>query len=316
MQAPFEISLDALTIATLLLNFCLAALVGAVLTSWQIGSADSAWSRWRHQRQLQLRRLMLISSAGIVTVMIALLVIETATIAELRWYEVFSSIPEVLTSTHFGRTWIAGMCLIVLNLLLNLLAASHLRTLLGMLLLAGFVISRSLVSHAVSAGAFSWQVAIDASHLLLVSVWLGEVLIGGFVMLHIACGPSPDDRRDCGRYVAQLSTSATIALAGILVTGIINSWRGIGSVAGLQHLTDNAWGWVLLFKISGVAVAAVFGALNRWGALPDLLLHLRSSSLASVPAQRRFALTLQIETLVLTAVLFAAAMLTNSAPPA
>ena len=315
MPAQFDTSLDAMTVATLLLNFALAALVGAVLTSWHIGSANRAWSLWRHQRQKQLRQLISVSSVGVITMMIVLLVFETATMAELRWYEVFSSIPAVLTSTHFGRTWIAGMCLIVLNLLLNLRVASHRRTVLGMLLLTGFAISRSLVSHAVSAGAFSWQVAIDASHLLLVSVWLGEVLIAGFVMLRIACGPSPDDRRDCARYVGQLSTSATIALAGLLVTGMINSWRGIGSVAGLQHLTDHAWGWILLFKISGVAVAAVFGALNRWGALPDLLLHLRSSSLASVPAQRRFALTLQVETVVLTAVLMAAAMLTNSAPP-
>lgn len=317
MVAPFDIGLDAMTVATLLLNFSLAALVGAVLTEWHIGSTDSAWSLWRHRRQQQLRRLIFISSAGVVTMMIVLLVIETAMMAELRWYEVFSSVPEVLTSTHFGRTWIAGMCLIVLNLLLQLpVLASRWRTMLCMMLLTGFILSRSLVSHAVAAGAISWQVAIDTSHLLLVSVWLGEVLVAAFVMLRIACGPSPDDRRDCARYVAQLSTSATIALVGILVTGIINSWRGIGSAAGLQHLADTAWGWILLFKISGVAVAAVFGALNRWGALPDLLLHLRSSSLASVPAQRRFALTLQVETIVLTAVLMAAAMLTNSAPPA
>jgi putative copper resistance protein D len=192
-------------------------------------------------------------------------------------------------------------------------AVSPPRYLTSALALAGFAVSRSLVSHAIVAGTVSWPMAIETAHLLLISVWLGEVVIAGMIMLRASCGPDSDDRRDCSVYIAQLSTSATVALIGIVITGALNGWRGLG---GLQLVVDNAWGVILLVKLSGVAIAVALGALNRWQAMPDLLLHLQSSSLASVPAQRRFALVLQVESVVLMAVLFAAALLSSSAPPA
>ena len=320
MTASTDIAIEAMAIATLLLNFGFAALVGAVLTRWHISASTATTtsaSTWSRSRDRRLRQLIFVSSAGVLTMLLVVLVLETATMAEVHWHEVSSSIADVLTSTHFGHMWLASVGIVAFNTLLHLPAqASRRRAVLSMIVLAIFAISRSLVSHAVAAGAFSWQVGIDAAHLLLVSVWLGEVLIAGVIMLRTPCGPALDDRRECGGYVMQLSTSATIALAVIVVTGLINSWRGMGSAGNLSVLTNSAWGWILLFKVGGVAIAAMLGALNRWGAMPNFLLHLRSSSLASVPAQRRFALTLQIESVILTAVLLAAAMLSSSAPPA
>ena len=84
----------------------------------------------------------------------------------------------------------------------------------------------------------------------------------------------------------------------------------------MQHLLDNPWSLILLAKVAGVVIAIFLGAINRFRVMPDLLLHLQSSSLASVPTQRRFALVLHIESMVLMAVLLAAAILSSSAPPA
>lgn len=60
-------------------------------------------------------------------------------------------------------------------------------TLASATILVGFALSRSLVSHAVSAGMVSWPVAIETAHLLLISAWLGEVLIAGLIMLRAPC---------------------------------------------------------------------------------------------------------------------------------
>lgn len=72
--------------------------------------------------------------------------------------------------------------------------------------------------------------------------------------------------------------------------------------------------------MAGVAVAVLLGAINRWVAMPGLLQYLHSVSTASIRSQRRFASVLQIESVVLITVLFAAALLTNSVssstPPA
>jgi putative copper resistance protein D len=310
VQAVIESGINAMMLATALLNLGFALLLGAVLTSWQTGVHTSAWSRQRHR---QLRGLIFFSIAVMLAAMVAVLLVEAATMAEVPLQESAQSVWPVLSSTHFGRAWIAGVGCIVLVLLLQLQGAvSPHRYLASALAIGGFAVSRSAVSHAIVAGAASWPVAVETAHLLLISVWLGEVVIAGLFMLRVPCGPNSDDRRDCGSYVAQLSTSATAALIGIVITGALNSWRGLGD---LQHLLDNAWGVILLVKLTGVAIAVALGALNRWQAMPALLLDLQSSSLVSVPAQRRFALVLQVESVVLMAVLLAAAILSSTTPP-
>ncbi len=311
MQQVIDSGINAMTPATVLLNLGFALLVGAVLTSWQTGAQASDWSRRRHR---QLRGLIFFSIAVMLAAMAAVLLVETATMAEVPLHEALTSVWPVLSSTHFGKAWVAGIGCIMLMLMLQVRGSvSPLRYLASAVALAGFAVSRSLVSHAIVAGAVSWPVAIETAHLLLISVWLGEVVIAGMIMLRASCGPNSDDRRDCSVYIAQLSASATVALIGIVITGALNSWRGLGN---LQHVVDNAWGVILLVKLTGVAIAVALGALNRWQVMPDLLLHLQLSSLASVPAQRRFALVLQVESVVLMAVLFAAALLSSSAPPA
>ena len=311
MQTVIDTAISAMTWATVMLNLGFALLVGALLTRWQTTKATSDWSRLRHR---SLRRTIFFSIGTMLAAMIAVLIAETATMADVPLRETLPAIPSVLLSTHFGQAWIAGAGFIVLVALSQLMGTiTPLRYLIGAIGLIGFATTRSLVSHAVAAGAVSWPVAIETTHLLLISVWLGEVIVAGMIMLSAACGPHRDDRRDCSRYLAQLSTSATFALIGIVATGVINAWRGLGSPV---HLLDDMWGMILLTKLIGVVVAVLLGALNRWRIMPKLLLHLQSSSLVAVSDQRRFVSVLRIEMIVLMAVLFAAAVLSQSAPPA
>lgn len=311
MPLLIGITVDAMTVATLLLNVGFALLVGAMLTSWQTQASTSDWSRLQHR---QMRRLIFFSIGQVLAAMSVVLVLETATMADVPLREALPSILSVLSSTHFGQMWSAGLGFIVLILLLQLLGTvTSLRYLISAIGLAGFAVTRSLVSHAVAAGSVSWPIAIETAHLLLISLWLGEVVIAGMFILRTPCGPRREDRADCSRYIAQLSTSATIALIGIVATGVVNAWRGLGSP---QHIVDTAWGVILLAKFAGVVVAVLLGAVNRWLVMSKFLRHLQSRSLEAVAAQRLFALVLQMESIVLMAVLFAAALLSSSAPPA
>lgn len=316
MPTAIDTALDAMTIATMLLNLGFALLVGALLTCWQLGTLVSDWSRQRHR---QLRWLMFCSGAAVLLAMVAVLMLEAAIMTEASIGDAVVALPSILQTSYFGHAWLAGAgCIVLVLVLLQSRATTTwqrdgVSTAVSAVLLITFAVSRSLVSHAVVAGAVSWQVAIDTAHLVLISVWLGEVVIAAVIMLRQSCGPAADDRRDCRRYIGQLSASATAALFGIVVTGAINSWRGLGTP---HDLIDSVWGLILLAKMAGVAIAVALGAINRWSAMPDLLLHLQSTSQASVPVQRRFALALQIESVVLMVVLFAAAMLSGSAPPA
>jgi putative copper resistance protein D len=117
-------------------------------------------------------------------------------------------------------------------------------------------------------------------------------------------------RLEQARYVEALSHSATLALAGIAASGLYAAWRALGS---LDNLTGNPYAGVLLVKLSLVAGAALLGGANRFLVMPGLLAGLRGNG--AEPAAHRFALVLQVEALVLVAVLVAAAVLSSTSPP-
>jgi putative copper resistance protein D len=166
------------------------------------------------------------------------------------------------------------------------------------------------MGHAAAQGDATSAVAIDAVHLLAMSLWVGEVLIAGFVTLP---GPWPAavDSPACAARVRSLSATATWALAGVVCTGGLSALRVIGSVA---NLTGNGYADVLLVKLTGVGMAVGLGAFNRWRVMPSLLRALSGSGDAAGP-MRRFVLILRLEALILFGVVAAAAVLSLSAPP-
>jgi putative copper resistance protein D len=123
----------------------------------------------------------------------------------------------------------------------------------------------------------------------------------------------PQSRLECAAYVRALSRSATVALAGIAITGAIAAWRGLGTI---DNAVGNPYAATLLVKLALVLCAAALGGLNRFIVMPALLLQLRHTGVAQQGAGRRFALVLRIEAAFLVAALVAAAFLSATSPPA
>lgn len=174
-----------------------------------------------------------------------------------------------------------------------------------------FLYSRSIVSHAGAAGDFTWAVAVDWVHLVLVSLWVGEVIVAGLITLRMEPAAGREGRTECARHVEALSTSATIALAGIFATGVLSAWRGLGSP---DQVFVTSYGTILLVKVGLVAGAAALGGWNRFVVMPALLAQLGGAAPPG-PAARRFALVLQIEAAILLAAIVAAAFLSSTPPP-
>ena len=299
----------AMILVIALLNLGFATLVAALLTDWQLRGQTAAWVR---QRRAPLRTLRLCATLWVALMLIVVLVLETSTMAEVPLFDIAPSLGPIMTSTHFGHVWLGSFVAVAVALVLQRKrTVPNLAFFLCSAALLAFAVTRSLVSHAVVAGNVSWPVAIETLHLLLISIWVGEVLISGLYMLRDRPGSGVVDRDACGRYIESLSTSATIALTGILATGLVNSWRGLGSVT---HLFDNAWGLILIAKLTMVFIAAGLGAYNRWIVMPGLLSGLKVGIDVKEPHQR-FRLVLKIEILMLVCVVFAAAFLSASSPP-
>lgn len=299
--------------ATVTLNLSVALLAGASMSSLWLRAGASAWSARHIDR---LRAATLASATTALLADVALLWLEAAAMAEVPLTEAAPAIYSVLTATHYGLAWMIGMC--------ALAAASALSAIrwrpgraraAGLFRLAGlgvFLYSRSMLSHAGAGGDISWAVAADWLHLVLISLWVGEVLVAGLITLRETAAGTHQDRLACAAYVEALSTSATIALIGIFATGALSAWRGLGS---LDNASGNPYADALLVKLALVGGAALLGGVNRFLVMPGLLAQLRGTQDTAAHPGRRFAGVLQIEAVLLVAALIVAAILSSTPPP-
>jgi putative copper resistance protein D len=233
---------------------------------------------------------------------------EAATLGDTSLSEAGPAFALLLQSTHYGHAGLAG-----LTALLGLTGA-HLifkiksgMTVITVLFLFVVALSKVAVSHAGEAGLFSGAAAIELLHLLLIWFWTGSVWVSGWHVLANVGKTNPA----VSNYLKSLSFYATLALCGIVTTGLLNAmhilWRS-GDLAGQPYTT------MLLIKIGLVLLAAVLGGFNRFTALPDLVNVVTPSARQSM-LLNRFVFVLKTESMVLITALFIAAALAATAPP-
>ena len=303
----------AMRVATVALNLAAAIAVGATTASLPLSGSASPWAA------RQCGRARLASMAGLTTAMLAsawLLLFEAASMAEVPVAQAGEALWTMLTATHLGAAWMIGLS----ALAASLAAAAAVRgggrrkwlgpvALLG---LAVFLYTRSMVSHASSDGDFSPAMLADWFHLAMISLWVGEVFVAAALILANPVGARADDGNAAARYVESLSATATVALAGIVASGVFSAWHNLGSI---NELTGNPYANTLFIKVSLAGVAVLMGGYNRFFVMPSLLDGLRRNDPAGASDVRRFMLILRLETTVLLGVLIMAAVLSSTPPP-
>ncbi|NML59831.1 copper resistance protein CopD [Massilia sp. RP-1-19] len=299
--------------ATVVLNLSMAALTGASLADRWLHASSSHWAM---RNRVSLRRVGLVSVTTALLTYMAALWLEAASMAEVALSQAAPAIDAVLTATHYGFSWKIGLVALAVVTVVTTLRWSPQRgpvaDLVRLAAIGAFMYTRSMVSHAGAGGDISWAMAADWIHLVLISVWVGDVLVAGFVTLRHLPGATGQDGPERAQYTQALSNSATIALAGIAITGLISAWRGLGS---LENITGNPYATVLLLKLALVAIAAALGGLNRFVVMPRLLAGLRAPGAPSSKQEQRFVFILQVESLVLAGALVFAAVLSSTSPP-
>lgn len=300
--------------ATVVLNLSIAVLIGACMAQTWLRKGRSPWAG---ANVPVLRRFAIGTLATAMLAYAMLLWLEAAGMAEVALPDAGPAVAATLDATHYGFAWKLGMCALVAVAVLTLVrwpsrfaAAAEMARLLA---LAGFLYTRSIVSHAGASGDVTWAVAADWVHLVLISLWIGEVIIAGFVTLRFISGTDGAGKRERAAYIEALSTSATVALIGIFITGAIAAWRGLGSV---ENAIGNPYATVLTAKLLLVASAAALGGANRFLVMPGLLPALRGElARQDGGMESRFKVILQVESLILIAALVLAAILSSTSPP-
>lgn len=161
--------------------------------------------------------------------------------------------PGLLLLTRLALLLVAGALL----LLLRRRAAPPGRPILavGAVLAVGLALTWAAAEHA-SAG-IQVPVAITSSvlHLLAMAVWLGG-LTALLTLLSRTAGSGTVPTATVTRFSRLAFASVTV----LVVTGVYQSWRGLGS---WQALAGTSYGRLLVAKLAAVTVLLVMAALSR-----------------------------------------------------
>ena len=275
-----------------------AAMAGALATPALLHDASSGWAARRARR---CRGLFAAAAAIALVAQLAWIVLQALAMADGSAGEALSAIGGIVVDTGFGRAWAVALGALAASLALANACryrAFPLRTL-GVLL-AVLATAQACMGHAAADG-LGWLVPTMAVHRIATGLWAGGVFAAALVVLR-----ETPDAVDVARYAQRLSALAMAALAGVLLTGAASGWHALGgSLAPLAPATSSGWSLALEIKLGLVALAVALGAFNRWAVMPAL-----------PGAWPRFARVLRVESLVLLAVLAAAAWLASGEPPA
>jgi copper transport protein len=132
--------------------------------------------------------------------------------------------------------------------------------------------------HA-NANANALGVLADTAHLVAMSAWLGGlVLLTAAVLPRAAAHPLGDVATALTRF----SRLAMAAVGTLIVTGVYQAWRGLGSLAALP---GTEYGELLVFKLAGVLLLVWIGAASR-SMVRSHYVHPAAGTIARTPAGR------------------------------
>ncbi len=292
------------TAASALFNVGLATMIGALATAALLRDASSAWAAQRRRRCL---RLFTLACSATLLASLAWMEVQAIAITDLAPGGALLAASGVVIDTQFGRASAPGALALALGVALAATSRYRpppLRWFAGVTAVA--IVSHACAGHA-GANGFGWPVLVMSLHLLAIGAWSGAVFAAALTVLR-----ADVDAADALRYATRLSTLASVALASVVLTGLLSAWHGLGgSLAPLLPATSTTWGVVLDVKLALIAVAVALGGFNRFIVLPALL-----ATPGSPAPSRRFAGVLRLESMLLLAALAAAAMLANGEPPA
>ncbi len=222
----------------------------------------------------------------------------------------------MIISTNYGRFGLYGLTILAVLGFLYRFHGSPKNTdskiwLTGLLLVA-FMFTRAAVSHAAEAGLFSLAVAMNWLHIVSMSCWVGIVVVSAFATLPYAQFELDEGRRISQKFLASLSTAATVALIGILATGVYNAYNGLRS---LEDFVTTNWGQALAIKLGLVALAVALGGFNRFVGFPAAL-DSNAGKTSLNGSMQRLKTVLLVESALLLGAVIAAAVLASEGAPA
>lgn len=226
-------------------------------------------------------RLVLFVWTGLILVLIsgaAWLLLVASQMADLPAAEMFSdaAIWIVITRTDFGHDWVARLVLTGLLAVAffpvpsTKFVESYWRRLFAVLLAAGIVGTLAWAGHAAAGQGFDGTIhlAADTLHLIAAAAWVGALVPLALLLGAAARGSDLPSSAIAHKAVLRFSTLGIVSVSTLVVTGAVNSWMLVGSVAALIG-TD--YGRLLVVKIVLFLFMLAIASVNRVVLTPRLM---------------------------------------------
>ncbi|HEY3240339.1 MAG TPA: copper resistance protein CopC [Acidimicrobiia bacterium] len=221
---------------------------------------------WPAGRRVARARRLLVSAWTVLALATAVGIPTQALYANGLGFSQLGSVGSHLFDSRFGQVW--GARLLLLGGLAVVLVAYRRwaagnpddaappRPLLvgGALTAAGLLLTPALAGHAATRDLVPLAIVSDLVHLGSVSLWLG-----GLVCL-VACVLPRRLAEELSAVVPRFSRLAAVAVTAILVTGVFQGWREVGSK---DALTSTTYGRLLMVKFILFGAMVGFGGLSR-----------------------------------------------------
>ena len=188
---------------------------------------------------------------------------------------------------------VAGLAVLAIALRMKSKPSIALVVTASMVVLLGF----TLIGHTTSHSPRWLLVPLLLAHLLVVAFWFGAL-----VPLRLAA--RYENPRTAGAAVDAFSTAATWIVPALFIAGVALATILLGSFAGLR----TPYGQSLILKIAGFALLMGLASLNKWRLGPAV-------ASGDVRLTRRFRRSLQIEYVIIAAVLTITAVMTTFFSP-
>lgn len=286
--------------SAVILNACFAWLLGSLFARrWLVACGASA-----NAVEGAIRRCDLAAAAICVLASIGGLWAATAVMGGVGLSEAKAMFWMMITTTDYGHagciTIVAMGAVLVFRAVPFLEAA---REWLVLAALAIFAVTRASMGHAGEEGWWTAAMASEAVHLIAIGVWAGVVFVSAWTAVGSTAVSLPS--AGTSRYLESMSQAAMAAVVVIVSTGIFNAWLRIGTPSNLLH---GLYAGAFLVKVALVGIALLLGGYNKFYGM-------REASKSYLGVQR-VKFVLQCESILLFAVLVAAAVMTSQQPPA
>lgn len=198
------------------------------------------------------------------------LLLSASMTGDTSWTDAWAAVRDVAV-THSGRTIILELCFVPVLLLFSIFQSNlrHMKfVLFGVALEVSFIACRALHGHAASDGDLTLREGIQFLHLATTAVWAGGVLVAGLITVPTLA--SAEETASVLAFGKRLSGTVSVALIVVIVTGVYNSWKGLGKA--MSPLVVSTWGHMLLLKLffvllafgHGIRTRLLFRAIGPW----------------------------------------------------